>query len=118
MVSLHFAVSQCVGIEPLSQNEFPNYEQILDALVDGSLGTIQVNAPSTGWPSGSGFQINLVQDSQHLDTLLAQSDDFSFHAPASSSVSGSSTVSGASTVSVLSATTGSSAPATTNSYVS
>jgi hypothetical protein len=74
----------------VNKNIFPNYEQVLAALVVGSLGTTQVNPPSTGWPSGSGFQINLVQDSQHLDTLLAQSDDFSFHdPPKSSSASGS-----------------------------
>lgn len=76
--------------DSFSQNIFPNYEQILDALVVGSLGTIQVNPPSTGWPSGSGYQINFVASSQQLNSILAQSNDFSFHAPTSSSVSGSS----------------------------
>lgn len=75
------------------QSVFPNYEQVLDALVDAgdNGGTIQVNPPSTGWPqSGTGFQINLVADAQHLDTLLAQSGQFTIHAPdASASVSAS-----------------------------
>ncbi|KAI0700761.1 hypothetical protein BC835DRAFT_1265828 [Cytidiella melzeri] len=76
----------------VNNNEFPNYSQVLAALVDAgdSSGTIQVNPPSTGWPSGSGYQINLAHDAQALDQLLAQSQDFSFHAPSSSSsVSGS-----------------------------
>lgn len=82
----------------VNNNIFPNYEQVLDALVVGSLGTIDVNPPSTGWPSGSGYQINFVASSQQLNSILAQSNDFTFHAPTSSSgsVSGSSSVSGAS----------------------
>ena len=90
---------------------FPNYEQVLDALVDGTQGSIQVNPPSTGWPSGTGYQINFVQDSQHLTTILAQSNDFSFHAPTSS---GSSAVSGSSTGSLSgSSASGSAATALT-----
>ena len=73
------------------QSVFPNYEQQLAALVDSSLGSVACNPPSTGWPTGQGFQVNIVADAQHLDTILAQSDQFSFHA--ASSLSGSSTVS-------------------------
>ncbi|KAF7798329.1 hypothetical protein EIP86_009550 [Pleurotus ostreatoroseus] len=97
----------------VNNNVFPNYEQVLDALVDGTQSTIQVNPPSTGWPSvGTGYQINFVQDSQHLTTILAQSNDFSFHAPTSSS--GSSSASGSSTGSL----SGSSASAATGLTVS
>jgi hypothetical protein len=76
----------------VNKNVFPNYQQVLDALVDGGSdsGTVQVGPPSAGWPTGSGYQINLATSAERLDSLLAQSDDFSFHAPDSSSVSGSS----------------------------
>ncbi|KAI0089122.1 hypothetical protein BDY19DRAFT_944255 [Irpex rosettiformis] len=88
----------------VNKSVFPNTEQVLSALVDAGAtgGTIQVNPPSTGWPqSGTGFQINLAADAQHLDSLLAQSDQFTFHAPdSSSSVSASgSSASGTSSVS-------------------
>ncbi|KIJ70126.1 hypothetical protein HYDPIDRAFT_79177 [Hydnomerulius pinastri MD-312] len=63
----------------------PLNDQVLSALVDGTLGTIVCSPPSGGWPSGSGFRVNLAQDAQHLDTLLAQSDEFSITAPSSSS---------------------------------
>ncbi|PSR93712.1 hypothetical protein PHLCEN_2v4607 [Hermanssonia centrifuga] len=73
-----------------NQQVNPPVQQILAALVVGTLGTIQVNPPSTGWPTGSGYQINLVANSQQLSSILAQSDQFSFHAPTSSSGSSSS----------------------------
>lgn len=76
----------------VNKNVFPNYQQVLDALVDAGTdgGSVQVGPPSAGWPSGTGYQINLASSAERLDSLLAQSDDFSFHAPDSSSVSGSS----------------------------
>lgn len=73
------------------QSIFPNYQQQLVALVDSSAGSVACNAPSTGWPTGEGYQVNIVASAQQLDTILAQSDQFTFHA--ASSVSGSSTVS-------------------------
>ncbi|KAI0787036.1 hypothetical protein BC629DRAFT_1514474 [Irpex lacteus] len=85
----------------VNKSVFPNTEQVLDALVDAgdNGGSIKVNPPSTGWPSsGTGFQINLAASATQLDTLLAQSDDFSFHAPDGSS-SGSASASGSSATS-------------------
>ncbi|KAF9226631.1 hypothetical protein BS17DRAFT_494256 [Gyrodon lividus] len=69
----------------------PLNDQVLNALVDGTLGTIVCNPPSGGWPLGSGFRVNLAQDAQHLDTLLAQSDEFSITTPSASGGSTSST---------------------------
>ncbi|KIP10678.1 hypothetical protein PHLGIDRAFT_65075 [Phlebiopsis gigantea 11061_1 CR5-6] len=75
----------------VNMNEFPNYSQILDALVVTSLDKQSVNPPSSGWPTGHGFQINLVADNEHLSTILAQSEQFSFIAPSGSSSGVSST---------------------------
>ncbi|KAG1872786.1 hypothetical protein C8R48DRAFT_770172 [Suillus tomentosus] len=79
--------------------------QVLNALVDGTLGTIDCNAPSGGWPVGYGFRVNLAADAQHLDTLLAQSNQFNI--TSGSSTSTSSTGSGAkiTTTSLVSGTT-------------
>lgn len=66
----------------------PLGDQVLAALVDGDLGTIIANPPSGGWPVGSGFRVNLVQDPQSLTTILAQSAEFNI-----STVNGSSTTS-------------------------
>jgi hypothetical protein len=64
----------------------------LQALVDGTLGTIQVNAPSTFFPVGSNFRINMVKDTENLNTILAQSPQFDIvAAPAASSVAHTST---------------------------
>jgi hypothetical protein len=66
----------------------PTYSQILAALVDGNLGQTALNPPSNGWPVGGGFQVNLVQDEQSLNTILAQSPTFNI-TPPTSSTSGS-----------------------------
>jgi hypothetical protein len=65
----------------------PQNDQVLNALVDGTLGTIVCNPPSGGWPLGAGFRVNLAQDAQHLDTLLAQSNEFSITLPNGSTTS-------------------------------
>lgn len=72
----------------------PQGPQVLNALVDGTMGTIVCNPPSGGWPQGSGFRVNLAADTQHLDTLLAQSNQFNI---TSGTSSGSSTGSSSST---------------------
>ncbi|PPR04062.1 hypothetical protein CVT24_010637 [Panaeolus cyanescens] len=55
----------------------PNQEQqILAALVDGTLGTAKMNPPSGGWPTGNGFRVRLVRDSQSLSSILAESQTF------------------------------------------
>ncbi|KIM46359.1 hypothetical protein M413DRAFT_64832 [Hebeloma cylindrosporum] len=59
--------------------------QILAALVDGSLGNTSLNAPSGGWPTGTNFRVNLVQDDRNLNTILAQSPEFSI-LPSSSTI--------------------------------
>ena len=66
------------------QQVFPPTTPILSALVDGGLGHVTVNPPSEGWKAGSGFQVNLVQDSEHTDTILAQSEQFSIRQATSS----------------------------------
>jgi hypothetical protein len=74
-------------------------QQVLAALVPRDQGSISLNAPSTGFPAGTGWQVNIVQDDQHLTALLAQSPQFTIKAPVSSSSSGSSTGSSTLTVS-------------------
>ncbi|KAI9467333.1 hypothetical protein BJY52DRAFT_1220048 [Lactarius psammicola] len=64
-----------------NQAQTPNYQQVLAALVDGTLGRFTVSPPSTGFPTGTGFRVNLVQDSQNLNTIYAQSEQFSITQP-------------------------------------
>ncbi|KAH9173333.1 hypothetical protein EDB89DRAFT_1850369 [Lactarius sanguifluus] len=60
-----------------NQAQTPSYQQVLAALVDGTLGKFTVRPPSTGFPTGTGFQVNLVEDSESLSTIYAQSQQFS-----------------------------------------
>jgi hypothetical protein len=71
----------------VNQHQTPSYEQVLDALVDGTLNKVTVNAPSSGWPTGADFQVNFVQDSQDLTTIYAQSGQFSIEPPTTTSSS-------------------------------
>ncbi|KAG6915664.1 hypothetical protein DXG01_010534 [Tephrocybe rancida] len=68
-------------------------EQVLNAQVDGNLLSIPVNPPSGGWPQGQGFRVNLVKDVNHVNTILAQSSDFSIGVVTSSTAAASSAVS-------------------------
>ncbi|KAG5651384.1 hypothetical protein H0H81_008883 [Sphagnurus paluster] len=63
--------------------------QVLAAQVDGTVtnSTIALNPPSGGWPTGGSFRLNLVKDVNDLNTILAQSSQFSIKAPVSSSSS-------------------------------
>lgn len=74
---------------------FPNYQQVLVAQETSGAtgGTVQVNPPSAGWPSGAGFQINFARDPDNVDSLLAQSQQFTFVSGVGSSISSSSTAS-------------------------
>ncbi|KAI0273168.1 hypothetical protein BGY98DRAFT_1189011 [Russula aff. rugulosa BPL654] len=54
----------------------PSGSEVLIATVDGTAGAIGVPVPSGGFPVGNGFQINFVNDTQHLNTILAQSNQF------------------------------------------
>ncbi|KII94946.1 hypothetical protein PLICRDRAFT_96135 [Plicaturopsis crispa FD-325 SS-3] len=74
----------------------PTNNEVLAALVDGTKGSITVSAPSGGWPVGSAFQVNLVQDSSDVNTILAQSAQFNITSSGSSSSSGASTTTAAS----------------------
>ncbi|KAI6035094.1 GPI-anchored small secreted protein [Pisolithus orientalis] len=76
----------------------PINNQVLNALVDGTVGTIQCNPPSGGWPTGDGFRVNLAQDAEHLDSLLAQSDQFSI---TGSTTTGTSTSTTSASISAL-----------------
>ncbi|KAH9071572.1 Ser-Thr-rich glycosyl-phosphatidyl-inositol-anchored membrane family-domain-containing protein [Lactarius deliciosus] len=74
---------QRVSTDPLNftivlsnQARTPSYQQVLAALIDGNLGKFTVSPPSTGFPTGTGFQVNLVKDSENLSTIYAQSQQF------------------------------------------
>ena len=80
--SFSFFTQQISGFSP----------QILAALVDGTLGKVNLNPPSGGWTVGSGFRVNLVKDANDLSTIYAQSLQFNItqgSASASSGVSAS-----------------------------
>ncbi|KAG1815592.1 uncharacterized protein BJ212DRAFT_1481365 [Suillus subaureus] len=104
------------------QTVMPQGPQVLNALVDGTLGSIVCNPPSGGWPQGSGYRVNLAADAQHLDTLLAQSAQFNINSTSSSTSSttktsttsfSSGTTSGAATQTTTGASTTSSDTSTT-----
>ncbi|OAX44477.1 hypothetical protein K503DRAFT_795333 [Rhizopogon vinicolor AM-OR11-026] len=94
-----------------NQAAMPQGPQILNALVDGTLGQIACSPPSAGWPTGSGFRVNFATDAQNLDALLAQSNEFSIVAATSSgsstATSGSSSTSQAATAATLTTATAS-----------
>jgi len=71
-------------------------QEILVALVNGSALTYTVPPPSGGFPVGTGFQINFVQDTQNVNTIYAQSGQFAITG-SSSTISPSRDVASAST---------------------
>lgn len=66
---------------------YPNVNVVLKEDVLTSSGSATVNAPSSGWPTGHGFQINLVQQNPTGVAILAQSQQFNITGTPSSSVS-------------------------------
>jgi hypothetical protein len=64
----------------------PSGEEILIATVDGTQNSIAVPAPSGGFLTGTGFQVNFVKDSQDLTSILAQSNQFSITQPNTSTI--------------------------------
>lgn len=46
-----------------------------------------MNPPSGGWKAGTGFQVNLVKDTDNLNTILAQSEQFTIKSSSSSTFS-------------------------------
>ncbi|KAG2369637.1 hypothetical protein BDR07DRAFT_1371186 [Suillus spraguei] len=73
--------------EACDQSVMPQGAQVLNALVDGTLGRIQCNPPSGGWPQGSAFRVNLAANAESLDQLLAQSSEFNINSTTSSTSS-------------------------------
>jgi len=65
----------------------PTYSQLLEALVPTNAGNTTVNAPASGWPVGSGFQINFVQDANNLNAILAQSQNLTIQVSSTSASS-------------------------------
>jgi hypothetical protein len=61
----------------VNQQVTPPYQQVLDAFVDATLGKQVAHAPSGGFLVGSGYQVNLVKDTDDLNTIYAQSQQFS-----------------------------------------
>jgi hypothetical protein len=52
-------------------------DQVLVALLDGSLGNTTVNPPSAGWPSaGEGYVLQFVANATTLNDVLAKSPAF------------------------------------------
>ena len=86
-------VNQVLVVSPLPSPSFSFFTQqisgfspqILAALVDGTLGKVNLNPPSGGWTVGSGFRVNLVANDTQLNTILAQSPTFNITASTSTS---------------------------------
>ncbi|KAH9938356.1 uncharacterized protein B0H18DRAFT_1112525 [Fomitopsis serialis] len=70
-----------------NQNTYPQYNEVLEALIQTSEGSVAVNPPSGGWVAGTGYRVNFVKNSQDLSSLLAQSDDFTIEQSSSSTFS-------------------------------
>lgn len=91
------------AITLVHQASQPNTRTLLLDSVDGGAGTVTIQPPNGGWPSGTAYQINFVQDSNHLDSILAQSQQFDIKASTgstgTSSSAGSSSASSGSSVS-------------------
>ncbi|KAF8138486.1 GPI-anchored small secreted protein [Boletus edulis] len=98
-------------------NQNTGYDEILDSVVDGTLGSVQCSTPAGGWPSGTNFRVNMAQDANHLSGLLAQSNGFNITQVSSS---GSTTTSASASASAQTATSPStsSAPSTSSSQTS
>ncbi|QRW19125.1 GPI-anchored small secreted protein [Rhizoctonia solani] len=93
----------------------PVNNQQLIATVPGSAGSIDVPAPSGGFPVGKGFRVNMVKSPTELTTILAQSPEFEIVAgtgTSSTSVTATS-VTSRSTV-IISPTTGTTTPTSTS----
>ncbi|KAF9779520.1 hypothetical protein BJ322DRAFT_1113327 [Thelephora terrestris] len=77
----------------------PSISIILKNNVSTAAGSTMVTAPSSGWPTGNGFQVNVVQISSNGTAILAQSPQFAINGTTtafSSSVSYSGTSTGTS----------------------
>lgn len=89
----------------------PSGSEVLVAYVDGTVGTVTASAPSAGWPTGSGFQVNFVKDTNSLNTIYAQSNQFNITQSTSSAAS-STSASASKSSAASGSTTGTSSKAT------
>jgi hypothetical protein len=64
---------------------------VVAALVDGTVGSTTLSPPSAGWPTGNGFRINFVKDTDDLNEILAQSDLFNITEATTSTTSSGAT---------------------------
>jgi hypothetical protein len=88
----------CILYNP-DANIIPAKSESLAANVSTADGTVQLRPPSDGWPTGSGFQVNLVKSENEMSTIYAQSAQFSIKdASLVSTTGGSSSVTIARTV--------------------
>jgi hypothetical protein len=92
----------------------------LAALVDGTMGSTNVNPPSGGWPLGDGFQVNLVKSEMEQSTIYAQSNQFNITTGTGSSSSTtkpttSSVIKGTGSTGTLGGATGTGADSTDSS---
>jgi hypothetical protein len=68
------------------QKTTPAFQQVIKALQPTSAGSTTITLPDTV-TSGGNFQVNIVQDSENLNTILAQSVVFTIASASSSSSS-------------------------------
>ncbi|EJD53525.1 hypothetical protein AURDEDRAFT_156763 [Auricularia subglabra TFB-10046 SS5] len=60
----------------------PVNNRLLVSFVDGTKGSIQISPSQGTFPVGSGFQVNLVKSQLEVDTIYAQSQQFTIAASA------------------------------------
>jgi len=89
---------------------YPNTNTVLKQDVLTSSGSTSVTAPSSGWPTGKGFQINLVQNNPTGVAILAQSQQFNITGTSKPSSSASSPSRSSTSLSVNSNTAGGNLP--------
>ncbi|KAI0728677.1 Ser-Thr-rich glycosyl-phosphatidyl-inositol-anchored membrane family-domain-containing protein [Fomitopsis betulina] len=94
-----------------NQESYPEYNEVLESSVETSKDSVTVNPPSGGWVAGAGYRINFVQDADSLNTIYAQSNDFTIEDSSSSTFSSSSSTGSVS----VSKTSGHSATSTSDS---
>ncbi|PFH51368.1 hypothetical protein AMATHDRAFT_3034 [Amanita thiersii Skay4041] len=91
----------------------PINNQVLAAKVDGTLKNMTVNPPSGGWPVGRTFRVNFVNNTEDLNTIFAQSDEFEIKR--ANTTSSTATTRPATSVITGTALGGSNSPSATNS---
>jgi hypothetical protein len=87
-----------------NMNISPNVNVILKNNVSTADGSTMVNGPASGWPTGNGFQVNVVQITSNGTAILAQSPQFSINGTTTAFSSSSGRPSGTSTGSSPSST--------------